>query len=74
MVLLVLAAIFAGAQWWTRSPGEASPEATFARDMSTHHTQAVAMALAIRDRTTDPDLRIFALDIILTQQAQITEP
>lgn len=29
------------------------------------------MAIFLRDRTADPDLRIFALDIMLTQQTQI---
>ncbi|MCU1393834.1 MAG: hypothetical protein JWM34_2262 [Ilumatobacteraceae bacterium] len=52
-------------------PKEGSVEAGFARDMSVHHAQAVAMAEAIRDRTTDPDLKIFATNIALGQQAQI---
>lgn len=53
------------------APTETSPEAGFARDMSVHHAQAVAMAEAIRDRTTDPDLKLLATDIALGQQAQI---
>ena len=53
------------------TPSETSPEAGFARDMSTHHAQAVAMAEAIRDRTEDPDLKLLATDIALGQQAQI---
>ncbi|OJV92196.1 MAG: hypothetical protein BGO39_09590 [Chloroflexi bacterium 54-19] len=59
--------------WWVSNlkPASDSPEINFARDMSDHHAQAVDMAVKIRDRTTDPDLRIFALDIILTQQNQI---
>jgi uncharacterized protein (DUF305 family) len=48
-----------------------SPEVGFARDMITHHAQAVDMATLIRDRTADPELRQIALDILLTQQAQI---
>ena len=52
-------------------PDNSSPEAGFARDMSVHHAQAVAMAEAIRDRTTDPDLKILATNIALGQQAQI---
>jgi uncharacterized protein (DUF305 family) len=43
----------------------------FARDMATHHAQAVDMADRIRVRTDDPELRILATDIVLTQQAQI---
>lgn len=52
-------------------PGEGSVEAGFARDMSTHHGQAVEMAELIRTRTDDPGLRTIATDIALTQQAQI---
>jgi uncharacterized protein (DUF305 family) len=52
-------------------PVEGSPEVTFARDMMAHHAQAVEMAVMIRERTQDPDLRIFTLDLTLTQQAQI---
>ncbi|KQU67682.1 hypothetical protein ASC58_12470 [Phycicoccus sp. Root101] len=51
-------------------PGETSPEAGFARDMQTHHGQAVQMALTIRDKTTDPTLRTVAYDIITSQQQQ----
>ena len=54
-----------------RAPTDTSPEAGFARDMSVHHAQAVAMAEAIRDRTTDPDLKLLATNIALGQQAQI---
>jgi uncharacterized protein (DUF305 family) len=52
-------------------PVEGSAEAGFARDMSVHHAQAVAMAETIRDRTTDPDLKLLATDIALGQQGQI---
>jgi uncharacterized protein (DUF305 family) len=33
--------------------------------------QAVEMALVLRDRTSDAELRQFALDILLTQQVPI---
>jgi uncharacterized protein (DUF305 family) len=71
--LLLAAALLPLALWlWPgAAPGEGSPAVVFARDMSYHHTQAVALALAISSRTTDPDLRTFATDIILTQQNQI---
>jgi len=59
------------AEMATNLPGESSVEAGFARDMSVHHAQAVAMAEAIRDRTTDPDLKLLATDIALGQQGQI---
>lgn len=52
-------------------PGEGSVEAGFARDMSTHHAQAVEMAELVRTRTDDTELRTIATDIALTQQAQI---
>jgi uncharacterized protein (DUF305 family) len=51
-------------------PAEGSPEVTFARDMMAHHAQAVEMAVTMRDRTQDPTLRTFLLDVILTQQGQ----
>jgi uncharacterized protein (DUF305 family) len=47
------------------------PEAGFARDMSTHHAQAIEMSFAVRDRTRDPAVRTLAYDIINTQSAQI---
>ncbi len=55
----------------TRPPGDGSVEAGFARDMSTHHAQAVEMAEIVRDRTESEEIRIMATDIVLTQQAQI---
>jgi uncharacterized protein (DUF305 family) len=53
------------------APGEGSVEAGFARDMSAHHSQAVAMAETIRTRTDDEFLALFAADVALTQQSQI---
>lgn len=52
-------------------PSTSSAEAGFARDMSVHHAQAVRMALTMRDRVTDPTLRVLAVDIITGQQNQI---
>lgn len=73
--ILFLAVLVAGLGafwiWKSRAPAEDSPEVTFARDMAAHHAQAVEMALVARDRSTDAELRTFALDIMLTQQAQI---
>jgi uncharacterized protein (DUF305 family) len=54
-----------------RPPGDNSAEAGFARDMSTHHAQAVEMAGIVRLRTEDPDIRSMTTDMVLTQQAQI---
>jgi uncharacterized protein (DUF305 family) len=52
-------------------PGDQSPEAGFARDMSVHHAQAVEMAFALRDSSDEPELQTLAYDIINTQRAQI---
>jgi uncharacterized protein (DUF305 family) len=52
-------------------PGDDSVDAGFARDMSTHHAQAVSMGMTIYRSTHDEALRQVALDISLTQQAQI---
>ncbi|MEV4626175.1 DUF305 domain-containing protein [Micromonospora sp. NPDC049523] len=52
-------------------PGETSVEAGFARDMSTHHAQAVEMSMLAHEKATDPDVRTLGADIALTQQAQI---
>lgn len=51
-------------------PGETSAEAGFARDMQVHHGQAVEMALLVRDRTDDPEIRLLALDIATAQTQQ----
>jgi uncharacterized protein (DUF305 family) len=51
-------------------PGDESAEAGFARDMATHHAQAVEMSLLIRDTSSDQALRTLAYDIIVTQSTQ----
>src|SRR5918998_2539342 len=55
----------------SRPPGDGSPEAGFARDMSVHHAQAVEMAEIVRFKTESEEIRIMATDVALTQQAQI---
>lgn len=52
-------------------PDDSSAEAGFARDMQTHHAQAVEMALIVREKSTDPTLRALAYDIITSQQQQM---
>ncbi|NUR87348.1 MAG: DUF305 domain-containing protein [Nonomuraea sp.] len=52
------------------SPGDASAEAGFARDMAIHHAQAIDMSFTIRDKTESKDIRNLAYDIITTQGAQ----
>jgi uncharacterized protein (DUF305 family) len=39
--------------------------------MQAHHAQAVDLAVLVRDRSTDEEVRTVALDILLTQQNQI---
>lgn len=51
-------------------PLDGSAEAGFARDMQTHHGQAVQMSLIVVDRTTDPAVRTMATDIATSQQQQ----
>jgi uncharacterized protein (DUF305 family) len=52
-------------------PGEASPEAGFARDMSAHHAQAVEMGMIAFQKATLVDVRTLGGDIAITQQGQI---
>ncbi|TQL48825.1 uncharacterized protein (DUF305 family) [Homoserinimonas aerilata] len=54
----------------TVDPTTTSAEAGFARDMQTHHLQAVAMSLIVRDETDDPEIRLLAYDIATAQQQQ----
>jgi len=54
-----------------RAPGDTSAEAGFARAMSTHHAQAVAMAMRAYAGSADADVTTVALDIALSQQGQI---
>jgi uncharacterized protein (DUF305 family) len=53
------------------TPGDTSAEAGFARDMSLHHAQAVAMAMIAYQKGYDGEIRVMGGDIALTQQAQI---
>lgn len=75
LAALVIAVGFGGWMLGTASPrspypSEASPEAGFARDMQTHHQQAVQLSMIIRDNSTNDAVRSFAYDIALTQQQQ----
>ena len=73
LIGLVLAVAIAGVAWQAlpHDPGDDSAEAGFLRDMLTHHSQAVDMAMAIRDRTQDENLRLLATDIALTQSTDM---
>jgi len=60
---------------WVVQASDAGPtdfgaDAGFARDMQTHHAQAVEMAFLVRDRSSDAELRTVAYDIITSQQQQ----
>ena len=75
--LLVVAGLLVGvlgtvAVVATRSsaPPEWGADAGFSRDMQTHHAQAVEMALLVRDRSDDEELRTVAYDIATSQQQQ----
>ncbi|KAB1940798.1 DUF305 domain-containing protein [Micromonospora sp. ALFpr18c] len=52
-------------------PGDASVEAGFARDMTTHHAQAVEMSLIAYRSATLPEVRQIAVDIATGQQGEI---
>ncbi|MEV4663819.1 DUF305 domain-containing protein [Micromonospora echinofusca] len=52
-------------------PGDASAEAGFARDMMTHHAQAVEMGLVAFDKGSDPEVRSIGGDIATAQQGEI---
>lgn len=54
-----------------RTPGTDSVEAGFLRDMSTHHAQAVEMAMIAHLGSDTPGVLTLAADIATTQQAQI---
>ena len=68
VALCVAAGVLIGSRRAT--PHDNSAEAGFARDMATHHAQAVDMAFVVRDKSTDHDLRTLAADIIVTQSTQ----
>jgi uncharacterized protein (DUF305 family) len=53
------------------SVGASSVDAGFARDMSTHHEQAVTMASYTRDHTDDPAIKTLAYDIEETQKFEV---
>ncbi len=70
--LVIIVAFVAGllAAPSTSFPDNTSAEAGFARDMQTHHQQAVELSTILRDRTEDEEMRLLSDDIALTQQQQ----
>ena len=70
IVLVVVAVGAVELAFRPATPRDDSAEAGFARDMGTHHAQAVEMGFVVRDKSSDPALRALAYDIIVTQSAQ----
>jgi uncharacterized protein (DUF305 family) len=76
LVIAVAAMGAAGAAGWlvrgsSDKVSASSVDAGFARDMSTHHTQAVTMAGYERDNTGNPALKVLAFDIETSQETQV---
>jgi uncharacterized protein (DUF305 family) len=53
-----------------QTPSTSSAEAGFARDMQTHHDQAVEMAMIEYGKTDDSELKTLAYDIATSQSQQ----
>ncbi|MGN6484834.1 MAG: DUF305 domain-containing protein [Thermomicrobiales bacterium] len=76
-LVLALALLIAGGGLifvWTQlphDPGTSSPEAGFLRDMQAHHSQAIEMAMTIRDRTSDEQLKALTTDMAFAQAGEI---
>ena len=71
MALLFLAGAVGYMIGGDRPPGESSPEVGFLRDMTTHHDQAVEMANTALDRATEPLVRTFAREVLITQRYEL---
>jgi uncharacterized protein (DUF305 family) len=77
LIAALIAAVAAGAGCRSNGatagpalPGPASAEAGFARDMQVHHLQGVELAMLVRDRSGDQDVRRMAYDMLTTQGHQ----
>lgn len=75
VVALVLVAVGAFAVGrlstsFVSTPSNTSAAAGFARDMQVHHDQGVELAMIIRDRSSDDDIRGLAYDIATSQSNQ----
>jgi uncharacterized protein (DUF305 family) len=70
-VLMLAAGLAVGWAAATSAPGEDSVEAGFARDMQTHHQQAVEMAMYEWRNGSDPAMTAIAYDIATSQSAEI---
>jgi uncharacterized protein (DUF305 family) len=70
-VLMLAAGIAVGWAASTAAPGDDSAEAGFARDMQTHHQQAVEMAMYEWRNGSDTAMTAIAYDIATSQSAEI---
>ncbi len=76
LVALVLALMFLGGSVGHiigagRPPGRDSVDVGFAQDMSAHHDQAVTMASIVIDKATEPLVRSFARETLVSQRYEI---
>ena len=69
--LMLTAGIAVGWAVGSLGPGDDSAEVGFARDMQTHHQQAVEMAMYEWQNGTDPAMTAIAYDIATSQSAEI---
>lgn len=67
LVLAVLAGYWLGQP---KYPSDDSVDAGFARDMSSHHAQAVNMSMVVRAKDVANDVKTLAYDIATTQENQ----
>lgn len=70
---VLTALIFFAIGWSSATPrpvSDTGADAGFARDMQAHHAQAVEMALLIRDRSSNEEIRAVAYDVATSQQHQ----
>jgi uncharacterized protein (DUF305 family) len=79
VIAVALLVVAGSAGWLLRGgggsyvPGTNSVDAGFARDMSTHHLQAITMASYTRDNTDDSAIKVLAYDIESSQNFQVGE-
>lgn len=71
LALLFLAGAVGYVVGQPRPPGEGSVDVGFLQDMSTHHSQAVAMASLVRPRTDDGQVLQAAEEILVLQSTEV---
>jgi uncharacterized protein (DUF305 family) len=78
-VAILIVAVGGGYLWGSSGdngpaiPSASSVDAGFARDMSTHHQQAITMAGYARDNSTNVDVKTVAFDIETSQSIEMGE-